>query len=112
MSDLLAGKKVKLPKFDFITGFREYDEVETKLHENELLIIEGIHCLNDELSYSLPKENKYKVYISALTQLNLDGHNRIPTTDGRCIRRMVRDFQYRGVSAEKTILMWNLVRRG
>ena len=112
MSDLLAGKKVKLPKFDFITGFREYDEVETKLHENELLIIEGIHCLNDELSYSLPKENKYKVYISALTQLNLDGHNRIPTTDGRCIRRMVRDFQYRGVSAEKTILMWNSVRRG
>lgn len=112
MADLLAGKKVKLPKFDFVTGLRGYDEKEMQLHENEILIIEGIHCLNDELSYALPKENKYKVYISALTQLNLDGHNRIPTTDGRCIRRMVRDFQYRGVSAEKTILMWNSVRRG
>lgn len=112
MSSLLAGQKVRLPRFDFITGRRQYDEVATELLENEILIVEGIHCLNDELSYSLPKENKYKVYISALTQLNLDGHNRIPTTDGRCIRRMVRDFQYRGVTAEKTILMWNSVRRG
>lgn len=112
MSNLLAGKKVHLPRFDFITGRRQYAEAPTELLENEILIVEGIHCLNDELSYSLPKENKYKVYISALTQLNLDGHNRIPTTDGRCIRRMVRDFQYRGVTAEKTILMWNSVRRG
>ncbi|RRD94294.1 nucleoside kinase [Clostridiales bacterium COT073_COT-073] len=112
MAALLAGQKVKLPRFDFVTGLRGYDENPTELHQNEILIIEGIHCLNDELSYALPKENKYKIYISALTQLNLDVHNRIPSADGRCIRRMVRDFQYRGVSAEKTILMWNSVRRG
>lgn len=112
MTDLLAGKEVHLPRFDFISGTRKYQEKPTVLLQNEILIIEGIHCLNDELSYSLPKENKYKIYISALTQLNLDGHNRIPTTDGRCIRRMVRDFQYRGVSAERTLLMWNSVRRG
>lgn len=112
MSDLLAGKRVALPKFDFVTGHRLAGDKETELLENEVLIIEGIHCLNDDLSYALPKENKYKIYISALTQLNLDGHNRIPTTDGRCIRRMVRDFQYRGVSAEKTLLMWDSVRRG
>ncbi len=112
MTELLAGKPVHLPKFDFVIGTREYAEKATELLKNEILIIEGIHCLNDELSYSLPSENKYKVYISALTQLNLDGHNRIPTTDGRCIRRMVRDFQYRGVTAEKTLLMWDSVRRG
>lgn len=112
MTRLLAGEKVFLPEFDFISGVREYSEKPTELSENEILIIEGIHCLNDELSYSLPKESKYKIYISALTQLNLDSHNRIPTTDGRCIRRMVRDFQYRGVSAEKTLLMWDSVRRG
>ncbi len=112
MADLLAGKPVRLPKFDFVAGVREYAEIPTELLEHEILVVEGIHCLNDALSYSLPAENKYKIYISALTQLNLDEHNRIPTTDGRCIRRMVRDFQYRGASAEKTLMMWNSVRRG
>ena len=112
MADLLAGKAVRLPKFDFVVGVREYADNPTVLLEHEILIVEGIHCLNDALSYALPAENKYKIYISALTQLNLDEHNRIPTTDGRCIRRMVRDFQYRGASAEKTLMMWNSVRRG
>lgn len=112
MADLLAGKPVRLPRFDFVAGVREYADTPTELLEHEILVVEGIHCLNDALTYSLPAENKYKIYISALTQLNLDEHNRIPTTDGRCIRRMVRDFQYRGASAEKTLMMWNSVRRG
>ena len=112
MADLLAGKPVYLPRFDFVAGVREYADTPTELLEHEILVVEGIHCLNDALTYSLPAENKYKIYISALTQLNLDEHNRIPTTDGRCIRRMVRDFQYRGASAEKTLMMWNSVRRG
>lgn len=75
-------------------------------------MIEGIHCLNDELSYALPRESKFKIYISALTQLNIDEHNRIPTTDGRLIRRMVRDARTRGSSARETIRMWPSVRRG
>ena len=80
--------------------------------KKDVLIIEGIHCLNDELSYSLPKESKFKIYISALTQLNVDEHNRIPTTDGRLIRRMVRDARTRGTNAFETIQMWQSVRRG
>ena len=78
----------------------------------DILVIEGIHCLNDKLSYSLPKESKMKIYISALTQLNVDEHNRIPTTDGRLLRRLVRDARTRGASAKKTIAMWPSVRRG
>ena len=83
-----------------------------KLGPKDILVIEGIHCLNDDLSYSLPKESKYRVYISALTQLNIDEHNRIPTTDGRLIRRIVRDARTRGSSAKDTIAMWPSVRRG
>ena len=77
-----------------------------------MLVIEGIHCLNDKLSHSLPVESKFKIYISALTQLNIDEHNRIPTTDGRLIRRIVRDARTRGASAKATIAMWNSVRKG
>ena len=112
LTDLLEGKEVALPIFNFKTGRREYNGQTKKLGEHDVLVIEGIHCLNDALTYELPKENKFKIYISALTQLNIDEHNRIPTTDGRLLRRMVRDARTRGTSARKTIAMWPSVRRG
>lgn len=112
MCDLLEGKAVDLPVFNFKTGKREYKGNILKLAPNDVLLIEGIHGLNDKLSYRLPKESKFKVYISALTQLNIDEHNRIPTTDGRLLRRIIRDARTRGTSAQKTIAMWPSVRRG
>lgn len=112
MNALLAGDKVEIPRFNFHTGKREYKGNYLQMGKKDILIIEGIHCLNDELSYSLPKESKFKIYISALTQLNVDEHNRIPTTDGRLIRRMVRDARTRGTNAFETIQMWQSVRRG
>jgi uridine kinase len=112
MTDLLEGREVQMPQYNFKTGKREYKGDFKKLGSDDVLIIEGIHCLNDKLSYSLPKESKYKVYISALTQLNIDEHNRIPTTDGRLLRRMVRDSRYRATTAEETIARWNSVRIG
>lgn len=112
MLDLLNGRRVELPSFNFKTGKREYRGNFKQLGPDDVLVIEGIHGLNDKLSPSLPRENKYKIYISALTQLNIDEHNRIPTTDGRLIRRMVRDSRRRGISAGQTIDMWASVRRG
>ena len=112
MLDLLSGKEVALPTFNFKTGKREYSGETKKLGEQDVLVIEGIHCLNDAMTYKLSKENKFKIYISALTQLNIDEHNRIPTTDGRLIRRMVRDARTRGASAKQTIAMWPSVRKG
>ncbi len=112
MLDLLAGKTVEMPRYNFKTGVREYKGDMMTLGEGDILVIEGIHCLNDKMSHSLPKESKFKIYISALTQLNIDEHNRIPTTDGRLIRRMVRDARTRGSSARDTIRMWPSVRRG
>lgn len=112
MCDLLAGRTVQMPTYNFITGEREYKGDTLTLGPEDILVIEGIHCLNEALSYSLPKENKFKIYISALTQLNIDEHNRIPTTDGRLIRRMVRDARTRGASAQDTISRWPSVRRG
>ena len=112
MSELLAGKSVQLPTFNFKTGKREYTGKVTTLEEGDILVIEGIHGLNEKMSYSLPAESKYKIYISALTTLNVDEHNRIPTTDNRLLRRMVRDARTRGSSASKTIAMWPSVRRG
>ena len=112
MQDLLAEKTVELPEYNFISGKREYRGNRLRLGKEDILVIEGIHCLNEELSYSLPKENKFKIYISALTQLNIDEHNRIPTTDGRLIRRMIRDSRTRGASAQDTIRRWPSVRRG
>lgn len=112
MTDLLNGKTVELPSFNFKTGVREYKGDYKKLGPDDILVIEGIHGLNDKLSYSLPKESKYKIYISALTTLNIDEHNRVPTTDGRLIRRMVRDYRTRGASAKRTLQMWGSVRRG
>ena len=112
MTDLLQGKKVELPIFNFKIGQREYKGNYKTLGKDDILVIEGIHGLNDKLSYTLPRESKFKIYISALTQLNIDEHNRIPTTDGRLIRRMVRDARTRGTSAKDTIAMWSSVRRG
>ncbi len=112
MTDLLDGKEVDLPTYNFITGKRGYKNDHLCIGKDGILVIEGIHGLNDALSYSLPRESKYKIYISALTQLNIDEHNRIPTTDGRLLRRMVRDARTRGTSAQATISMWPSVRRG
>lgn len=112
MTDLEKGKVVKMPTYNFVTGKREYKGNTLQLGKDDILVIEGIHGLNDKLSYSLSKESKYKIYISALTQLNIDEHNRIPTTDGRLIRRMVRDARTRGTSAKETISRWQSVRNG
>lgn len=112
MMELLKGNTIELPKYNFKEGKREYHGNYKTLGKNDILVIEGIHGLNDKLSYALPKESKFKIYISALTQLNIDEHNRIPTTDGRLIRRMVRDARTRGTSAKETIAMWPSVRRG
>ena len=112
MNALLSGKTIELPRFNFKTGKREYKGEMLKLGKKDILVIEGIHCLNDAMSSELPKDSKFKIYISALTQLNVDEHNRIPTTDGRLIRRMVRDARTRGTSALETIERWPSVRRG
>ncbi|SHJ75554.1 nucleoside kinase [Hespellia stercorisuis] len=112
MSDLLDGKEVVIPTFDFEIGRRSYVNKPRRLGAQDVLVIEGIHCLNPKLTEMLADENKFKIYISALTQLNIDEHNRIPTTDGRLIRRIVRDARARGTSAQKTISMWPSVRRG
>lgn len=112
MCDLLAGRTVQLPYYNFKTGRREYKGNYLTLGKEDILVIEGIHGLNDKMSYALPHESKYKVYISALTSMNVDEHNRIPTTDGRLIRRIVRDARTRGTSAKGTIQMWPSVRRG
>lgn len=112
LNALLEGKPVQLPTYNFLTGFREYNKPIMQLGEEDILVIEGIHGLNDKLTYSIPRDNKYKIYISALTTLNLDSHNRIPTTEGRLLRRIIRDARTRGNSAQKTISMWNSVRRG
>lgn len=112
MLALLDGERVELPVYNFKTGMREYRGDYLQLGKDDILVIEGIHGLNDQLSYALPKESKFKIYISALTQLNVDEHNRIPTTDGRLIRRIVRDARTRGTSAKDTIARWPSVRRG
>lgn len=112
MQALMAGAKVEMPKFNFKTGKKEYKGDYLTLKSDEILVIEGIHCLNDRLTYSIPKESKYKIYISALTQINVDEHNRIPSTDGRLIRRIVRDARTRGSDAKRTLGMWESVGRG
>ena len=112
MCRLLAGEQVELPTFNFKTGKREYKGNFKQLGPDDILVIEGIHGLNEKTSYALPEESKYKIYISALTNINIDEHNRIPTTDGRLLRRMVRDARTRGADARKTIGMWGSVRRG
>ena len=109
---LLNGEEIEAPTFNFHTGHKEYKGNKMKLASDEVLIMEGIHCLNDELTYLIPKEQKYKIYISALTVLNIDYYNRISTTDTRLIRRIVRDYQFRGYNAAHTLEMWPSVNRG
>ncbi|MEW6424883.1 MAG: nucleoside kinase [Bacillota bacterium] len=112
LSKLIQGEEVELPYFNFKTGRREFRGEKLRLKETDLIIVEGIHGLNDQLTSSIPLGRKFKIYVSALTQLNLDNHNRIPTTDLRIIRRIVRDHRCRSHNARETIQMWPLVRKG
>lgn len=112
MKALLAGEKVELPNFNFLTGEREMNGDYMQLSEEDILVIEGIHGLNEKMSYALPAKSKYRIYISALASLNVDSHNRIRTTDARLLRRIVRDARTRGATARHTIAMWDSVRRG
>ncbi len=112
MVKLLNGEEIDMPSFNFKTGKREYRGKKLKLEKNDVLVIEGIHGLNDKLSHSLPSESKFRIYISALTQLNIDEHNPLPTTDGRLLRRIVRDARTRNTTAQETLAMWHSVRRG
>ena len=112
LKDLLEGKEISLPKFDFKKGKQVDSNKKLKIDSNQPIILEGIHGLNPLLTSSIPNDEKFKIYLSVLTQINLDDHNRIPTTDLRLLRRIVRDYNFRGYSAEATINNWNSVRRG
>ena len=109
---LLSGEEVELPRFNFNTGIREMSGKRLRLDDNMILILEGIHALNPELTPQIPAESKFMIYVSALTTILLDNHNYIPTTDNRLLRRIIRDFKYRGYSAEETISRWPSVRAG
>ena len=112
MTRLLRGETVEMPRFNFKKGVREYNGNTLTLGPRDVLVIEGIHCLNDAFSYALPRESKFRIYISCLTTLNVDDHNRIPTTDARLLRRIARDARTRGYGSRATIQMWPSVRRG
>ncbi len=109
---LQAGEVVKMPKFSFETGQRYYDDTTLQIDKDTIIIAEGIHALNPKLTDKIDNKTKFSVYISALTQIGIDGHNRIPTTDNRLIRRMIRDYKYRNYSAYETLKRWDSVRRG
>ena len=109
---LLRGEEIELPTFNFTTGQREYKGERLKIDKHTILVLEGIHALNPELTPQIPAESKYKIYVSALTTISLDDHNWIPTTDNRLIRRIIRDYNYRGYSAQETISRWPSVRAG
>ena len=112
LTRLIAGETVEMPVYNFVTGKREYRGNFKTLKEGEIFVVEGIHGLNEELTAAIPHENKFRIFISAMTQLNIDDHNRISTSDSRLIRRIVRDNQFRGNSAAQTIDTWPYVRRG
>lgn len=112
MNGLLNGEEVDLPVFDFITGHKKFGTRKMIMKPNQIMVVEGIHGLNEKLTEFIKEEDKFKIYISPLTQMNIDLHNRIPTTDERMLRRMVRDYKYRGHSAQKTIREWPKVRAG
>ena len=112
LQGLIRGEEVELPTFDFLQGRKIFNGKKKKLANDEILVVEGIHCLNDKLTSYIPKDVKFKVYISALTVLNIDYYNRISTTDTRLIRRIVRDYNYRGYSALHTLRMWESVIKG
>lgn len=112
LTSLILGEEVELPRYNFLTGKREYRGEKLRITAEQPILIEGIHGLNERLTESVPKDRKFKIYVSALTQLNLDDHNRIPTTDNRLIRRIVRDSKFRNHDALTTIKLWPAVRRG
>ncbi len=112
LSRLLNGEEIEMPEFNFATGHKEYKGNRVKMDESNVLVIEGIHALNDQLTSSIPLENKFKIFISALTVLNIDRYNRISTTDTRLIRRIIRDSKFRAYPIEKTLAMWHSVRNG
>lgn len=112
LHDLLLGREVEIPKFNFISGQNVRSHRTLKLDENNILLIEGIHGLNDQLTFSVPFNQKLKIYVSALNNLNIDSHNRIATRDSRKIRRIIRDYNYRGYSVEQTLERWDSVREG
>ena len=109
---LFAGEEVELPKYNFMAGLSEKSGRRLRLHPNEVLVVEGIHALNPELTAKIPEEQKFRIYASALTTILLDSHNYIPTTDNRLLRRIIRDYKYRGMSARETIRRWPSVRKG
>ena len=109
---LLNGEEIDVPSFNFELGRREFKGEKLKLKPNNLLLMEGIHALNPNLTPSISEETKLKVYVSALTTISLDDHNWIPTTDNRLLRRIIRDYRYRGYSAQQTIARWPSVRKG
>lgn len=109
---LLQGEEIELPTYNFVAGKREYKNNFLKMEKNSVLIVEGIHALNPELTRHIPRDKKFMVYVSALTSISLDNHNWIPASDNRLLRRMIRDYRYRGHSAQETISMWEGVRRG
>lgn len=112
LSQLLNGEEVSVPTFDFASGKKIFEGNTLKLHEDSILIIEGIHGLNPRLTSKIENNLKFKIFVSALTQISIDTQNPIPTTDNRLIRRMVRDFRYRGYSALDTLKRWQSVRKG
>lgn len=112
LTRLLNGEEVEMPEFDFHVGTKRYNGKKLKLEPDQVLVIEGIHCLNDKLTSRIAKDQKYKIYISALTVLNMDRYNRISTTDTRLVRRIVRDYQFRGYDAKHTIATWHMVNNG
>ena len=112
LAELLDGKKVLLPQYNFVLGKKEFKNKWLQIKDNDIMIIEGLHALNEELTMSVERKNKFKVYISPLTQLNIDDHNRIHTSDTRRLRRIIRDNKYRGHSAADTLRMWKNIRTG
>ena len=112
LTKLLNGEEVEMPQFDFHEGTKKYNGTKLKLKDDEILVIEGIHCLNDRLTSSIPQDEKFKIYISALTVLNMDRYTKVSSTDTRLIRRIVRDYQFRGYSAKHTLSTWHLVTKG
>lgn len=112
LTKLIAGEKVEMPRYNFLTGEREYKGIFKQLEKGEIIVIEGIHGLNDVLTSSIDDSSKFRIFVSAMTQLNMDDHNRISTSDSRLIRRIVRDHQFRGNDAAETISTWNYVTRG
>ena len=112
LTKLLEGERVELPEYNFVLGKREYKGKNLLLGDNDMIIIEGLHGLNEDLTSSIERNKKYKIYISPLTQLNIDNHNRIHTSDTRKLRRIIRDNQYRSASAAATLKMWKTIREG